>query len=250
MAARIPPVTVNLEIPVLAELLQSNHDLRREISDLRTELSTRMSAVEARMASQQIDEAPLGNSFQDLVDDGSPVHQDPDIQTNGHTHQDYHARDDGEDNFAQEHGPALEHGLAYDSSPSADEGITVTHQIPLPPAHGRKRKRTMKPASKSPSINHSGFAIQSFDTQLAQRRHEEPGPSRSESPFDPNVDVQESSDRLDMIPPVRPQSRAPVPPQRIRPQRTSATMDDGDETQTSVPGEITMSHDHCLFGYG
>ncbi|KEQ72590.1 hypothetical protein M436DRAFT_64585 [Aureobasidium namibiae CBS 147.97] len=217
MAARIPPITVNLEIPVLAELLQSNNDLRREIPVLRIELSSRMSAVEARMPSQQVDPAPVA----DLADDDSSVQQDFNAQTSSHAHQDGHVLDDHEDDF-QKHGPAPEHDFAHDSSPSADEGITMPYQASPPPAHGRKRKRTANPVA-------------------TQQRPEEPGSSRSESPFDSNIDVHESSDRLDMIPAVRPQSKAPASPQKFRPQRTETVMDDIDETLTQVSPEITMS---------
>lgn len=135
----------------------------------------------------------------------------------------------------------MEHNLVHDSSPSLDEGITVVNLASPLPVHGKKRKRTAKSAaSKSPYINHSGFVVRGSNAQLAQRRHEESGRSRSESPFDSDNEIQESSDRLDIIPPIRPQPKARASQLKNRPQRLKTVMDDTDETATSVPQEVTM----------
>ena len=267
MAAPVPTITVNFDIPMLAQLVQSNNDLRREVSDLRTQLSTRLDAIEARLHQQIIHAQDLDHDITSVHDDrhmdeSRRVDQDLDVQSSNSADPDTHTQDDDEDdraqdgNLANEHdsaeGPDLvpDHDSAHDSSPSVDAGLTVMdHVSPLTVA-GKKRKRTAKPAaSKSPYIIHSGFVVRSSDVQLAQRRLEEPRPSRSESPFDSNIDVRESSDRLDTIPPVRPQSRVPAAPLRkMRPQRTRTVMDDTDETFTQASAEITMRYDHCICG--
>jgi len=271
MAAPVPTITVNFVIPMLAQLVQSNVDLRREVSDLRAQLSTRLDTIESRLP-QQANRLSLAVNSQDLDHDPTSVHedrhigeshhvdQDHDVQSNNSVNQDIHAPDDYEDDLAQdqnlanEHDLAPEHDSAHDSSSSVDEGITMVNPTSPLPVHGKKRKRTVRSAvksasGKSPYINHSGFVVRSSDTQLAQRRHEKPGSSRSESPFDSNIDVHESSDRLEMIPPVRPQSRAPALPQKIRPQRTKTVMGDTDETPTQVSAEITMRCAHFLAKY-
>jgi len=261
MAAPVPTITVNFDIPMLAQLVQSNDDLRREVSDLRAQLSTRLDTIESRLP-QQANLSTLPVNSQDLDHDPTSVHedrhigeshhvdQDHDVQSNNSTNQDIYAPDDYEDDLAQDQNLTNGHNVAHDSSPSVDAGLTVMDNVSASPAAGRKRKRTAKPAAgKSPYINHSGFVVRSSDTQLAQRRLEEPGPSRSESPFDSNIDVQESSDRLDTIPPVRPQSRVPAAPLRkMRPQRTKTVVDDTDDTFTQASAEITMRYDHCICG--
>jgi hypothetical protein len=233
MTDRAPSMTVTFDIPMLAGLLQSNHDLRREMSELRTELSNRLHAIETQLATQNTNvAAPL----RDLVHDASPTHgsdlehEDLNTQTNGDAQQDGHVRDDYEDNLVQER------DLAHDSSPSVDEGITL---IDSPsPASGRKRKRVTKSAvHQSPYINHSGFVVRGSDTQLAQNKAEA-GPSRSESSFDSSEDGQQSSGRLEMMPPVRPLSK---PPRAQRP-KTIIT----DEPVLPEPEEITTRYDYCL----
>lgn len=251
MAAPIPTVTVNFDIPMLAQLVQSNNDLRREVSGLRTQLSTRLNAIEVRLPqlttrSQELDYDPTVVHEDPSMDENRRVGHGLDVQGNNFADQDIHALNHHEDEFAQERGPAPEHDSAQDSSPSVDEGITVAHRASPPPAHGRKRKRTVKPvAGKSPYINHSGFVVRSSDNQLAERRNGEPRPLRSESPVDSNEDVQESSDRLDIIPPTRPQSKARASPPNYRAQRPQTVVDDADGTATDVPQEITLRYDHC-----
>lgn len=238
MAAPIPTMTLTIAIPELAELVQVNRDLRDEIQNLRTELSRRLQAIETQLAKPNTNiAAPL----QELVHDISPTHgshlehKDHVIQNNGHAHQDGHVRDDQED-ARDDHVD----DLAHDSSPSVDEGITVIHRVSPPPAAGRKRKRAVKPAvSKSPYINYSGFVVRGSDTQLAQRTVEA-RPSRSESPFDSNDDIQDpSSDKLEIMPPVRPLSKQP----RAQRPKTIIT----DEPILPEPEEITTRYNCYLF---
>lgn len=248
MAAPISTVTVNFDIPMLAQLVQSNNDLRREVSDLRTQLSARLDTIEARLPQQATRSSLAATPAHEdrYADEPHYVNQDLDVHTNGFANETSQAQDDLRDSLAQEQNLTNGHDLIHDSSPSVDEqDATVDPASPLP-IHSKKRKRTVKSAtSKSPYINHSGFVVRSSDNQLAQRRLEESRPSRSESPIESNEDVHESSDRLDIIPPTRPQSKARASPPKQLPQRPQTVFDDTDETATPVPQEVTLRYDHC-----
>jgi hypothetical protein len=239
----VPTMTLTIGIPELAELVQVNRELRDEIQNLRTELSGRLQAVETQLATQNTN---IAVPLQELVHETSPTpashleHEDLHAQPNGYNQQDGHVRDDEHVRDTYEDSLVQEHGLAHDSSPSVDEGITVIHRhsSPPPPAAGRKRKRVTKPAvHQSPYINHSGFVVRGSDAQLAQNKAEAE-PSRSESPFDSIEDGQQSSDRLEMMPPVRPLSK---PPRAQRP-KTIIT----DEPVLPEPEEITTRYDYSL----
>ncbi|KAG9752146.1 hypothetical protein KCU73_g6174, partial [Aureobasidium melanogenum] len=84
MAEPPPPpaaatMTITVDIPMLANIFQSTHDLRTEvhslqleIRDLRTDFSTRLEAVEAQLAQQPTIQSPsnaIVNLSQDLVED-------------------------------------------------------------------------------------------------------------------------------------------------------------------------------------
>jgi hypothetical protein len=253
MAALVPSMTVTIDIQVLAELLQANHDLRREVSDLRNEISARIQAIETRLISQRTDHSTLTIPSQDLAHTVSPVHerrlrhedlnvdQNLHVQSNESPHQDVHAQ---QDDHTHRHHVDQDDGsrsTSRASSPSIDEGITVVDHVSPAPAVGRKRKRTAKShVGKSPYINHSGFVVRSSDTQLAQRRIEA-SPSRSESPFD-------SSDKLETLPPVRPGSKLPVsPPRQNRTQRLKTVMEQTTtvEPVAPKPEEVTLRYDYC-----
>ncbi|KAI4733733.1 hypothetical protein E4T50_15721 [Aureobasidium sp. EXF-12298] len=252
MAAPIPTMTLTVGIPELAELVQTNRDLRDEIQNLRTELSGRLQAVETQLAIQNTN---IAVPLQELVHETSPTHTSHSEhedrlahpngahpngcnQQDGYVQDDGHVRDGYEDNLVQEH------GLAHDSSPSVDEGITVIDRVSPPPASpppaaGRKRKRAVRSVvHQSPYINHSGFVVRGSDTQLAQMRVEA-GPLRSESPFDSNDDIQDPlSDKLEMMPPVRPLSK---PPRAQRPKTIITDEPVLPEPVLPEPEEITTS---------
>jgi hypothetical protein len=258
MAAPVPTMTATVNMPLLAELLQTNHDLRREVLDLRVELSARVQAIEAHLTSQRTDHSTLTIPSQDLVHESRLGHEDLHIdqdlhdQINGNLHQDVHVQQDvqsPQDDQTQQNNHVDQDSnrdTTRISSPSIDQGLTIMDHVSPPPAVGHKRKRTAKPAvGTSPYISHSVFVLRGSDTQLAQRRAEDFGPSRSESPFDSINDRPDpSSDRLDYIPPVRPQS-IPLPPSRRRPQRSQAVVEhsDVDETNDLKQKEITMRYD-------
>jgi hypothetical protein len=255
MAAPIPTMTVTFDIPVLAELLQANRDLRTVISDLRIELSTRIQAIETHLTSQRTDHSTLTATSRDLTHNVSPIHdprlrrddlhvdQDLHVQSNDLPHQDVRAQQDDNthrhDHVDQDDGSR---STSRTSSPSVDQGLTVVDYVSPAPAVGRKRKRTANShVGKSPYIKHAGFVIRGSDTQLAQRRLEA-SPSRSESPFD-------SSDKLETLPPVRPRSRLPVsPPRPHRLQRPKDIVDQNDTEELAVtkPEETSMRYDYRL----
>jgi hypothetical protein len=254
MAAPVPTMTVTVNIPLLAELLETNHDLRREVSDLRVELSARVQAIETHLNSQRTDHSMLTVPSQDLVHESRLGHEDLHIdqdlhdQINGNLHQNVHVQQDiqpPQDDQTQQNDHVDQDSnrdTSRTSSPSVDQGLTIMDHVSPPPAVGHKRKRTAKPAvGTSPHINHPGFVVRGSDTQLAQRRAEDGGPSRSESPFDSNNDRHPSSDQVDIMPPVRPQSRPPVPASRHRLQRPQAvTEPEMDEADTFKPEEVTI----------
>jgi hypothetical protein len=257
MAPPLSTMTVTVDVPLLAELLQANHDLRREVSDLRTQLSTRVQAIETQLVSQRTDNSTLTIPSQDLGLDAGAVRenhrhehlhvdQDLDFQTNGSLHQNVHAQQDfhvQQDNPTQQNEHVDQDGSSRATSrtsPSIDKGLTIINHVSLPPAAGHKRKRTAKSAvGTSPYINHSGFVVRGSDTQLAQRRAEDFGPSRSESPFDSTNDHPPSSDQLEIMPPVRPQSRPPVLASRHRLQRP-VMESEIEEADTFKSEEVTI----------
>jgi hypothetical protein len=254
-------MTVTIGVPMLTELLQANHDLRREVADLRIELSARVQAVETHLTSQRTDNSTLTVPSQDFVHNVPPLHedhryedlhvdQDLDVEINGSSHQNVNTQRDvhtQQDHHAQQHDRVAEDASSRDtSSPSVDEGLTITDHVSSLPGVGHKRKRTTRPAvGTSPYINHSGFVVRGSDTQLAQRKAEDPGPSRSESPFDSTNDSPDtSSDRLDYIPPVRPLSRSMASPSRRRPQRAQTDVEQSDVDEANEQGNITLRYNH------
>ncbi|KAG9526424.1 hypothetical protein KCU93_g5520, partial [Aureobasidium melanogenum] len=84
-----PPttMTITVDIPMLANIFQSTHDLRTEvhnlqmeIRDLRTDFSTRLEAVEAQLARQptiQSASNAIFNLSQNIVEDTTLAHEDP-----------------------------------------------------------------------------------------------------------------------------------------------------------------------------
>jgi hypothetical protein len=257
MAAPVPTMTVTVNIPLLAELLQTNHDLRREVSDLRIQLSARVQAIETHLISQRTDNSTLTVPSQDLGPNAASVHErrlghedlhiEHHVQINGSPNQNGHVQQDNptqqNDRVDQD---SSSRNTSRTSSPSVDEGLTIMDHVSLPPVNGRKRKRVVHPTvGTSPYINHSGFVVRDSDSQLAQRESEA-GPSGSESPFDSTNDRPEpSSDQLEIMPPVRPQSGPPVPASRHRPQRSQAAVEQSDvhEANEFKQEEITLRYD-------
>jgi exonuclease VII large subunit len=159
MAAPIPTMTVTFDIPVLAQLLQANHDLRREVSNLRTELSARVQAVETHLVSQRTDNSTLTVPSQDLDHNASAVHEDrqhedlhidQDLldEINGNLQQDARTQQDvqAQQNYHAQQNDLLDQddssgATSRNPSSSVDEGLTIMDMC-------RCRLKTVESASE------------------------------------------------------------------------------------------------------
>ncbi|KAI4725620.1 hypothetical protein E4T49_06628 [Aureobasidium sp. EXF-10728] len=240
-------MTFTIDVPQLAQLVQTVRDLTVGIRELRQEFSVRLAALEAESASRKTNQSQSrtheNDDLQLQTDDLAREDLDHEVNVGPRINPTYEdtlaPRDDAahEDSHVNIDKLDIDRAASRFSTPSIDQGFTAT-TLPPAAAAGRKRKRTSAFHIGEPDcINRSGFVFRDSDAQLAGKKIKDAsGTSRSESPFDVNNNnndrQQLSSDDLEIMPPVRPRlDPSPLPQHRVR----------ALHTVEAQPEEITMS---------